>query len=256
MDEIDHDIEMLDLYDSISVSGLSSTFTTTNETTSTTTTNETTGTTTINKTNKTTGTSEATSENKSPVWKSFEVLENEPKAKCKYCKKVLSHKKGYRTSHLRRHLKSCLKYQSSVSNGAGFIHPNGQTQLSFNSSVNRLPIGNSNRKNLAYMIIFDKLNFQFVEKQGFCKFVNGILPGNIATCIKADTDNYFITTKLQTITLDNAMSNDVAVSELIRHILQNSIDVKDEVFHNRCLAHILNLIVKDGLKKIFEEIKM
>ncbi|CAG8788358.1 26451_t:CDS:2, partial [Dentiscutata erythropus] len=57
-------------------------------------------------------------QNKSPVWKSFEALENEPKAKYKYCKKVLSHKKGYGTSHLRRHLKSCLKYQSSVSNGA------------------------------------------------------------------------------------------------------------------------------------------
>ena len=61
---------------------------------------------------------------------------------------------------------------------------------------------------------------------------------------------------MQTITLDNATSNDVAVSELIRHILQDSIDIEDEVFHNRCLAHILNLIVKDGLKKISEGIKM
>ena len=184
MDEIDHDIEMSDLNDSVSVSGLSSTSTTTNETTGTATTNKTTGTTTTNETNETTGTGEAASENKSPVWKSFEPLENEPKAKCKYCNKILSHKKGYGTSHLRRHLKSCLKYQSSVSNGASFTHPNGQTQLSFNSSVNRLPFGNSNRENLAYMIIFDELNFQFVEKQGFRKFVNGILPG---FTISADT---------------------------------------------------------------------
>ena len=61
---------------------------------------------------------------------------------------------------------------------------------------------------------------------------------------------------MQTITLDNAMSNDVAVSELIRRILQDSIDIEDEVFYNHCLAHILNLIVKDGLKKISEGIKM
>ncbi|CAG8445656.1 14662_t:CDS:2 [Dentiscutata erythropus] len=61
---------------------------------------------------------------------------------------------------------------------------------------------------------------------------------------------------LQTITLDNAASNDVAVSELIRHILQDLIDVENKIFHNYCLAHILNLIVKDGLKKISEGIKM
>ena len=61
---------------------------------------------------------------------------------------------------------------------------------------------------------------------------------------------------MQTITLDNATLNDVAASALIRHILQDSIDIEDEVFHNHCLAHILNLIVKDGLKKISEGIKM
>ncbi|CAG8784270.1 8088_t:CDS:2, partial [Racocetra persica] len=74
---------------------------------------------------------------------------------------------------------------------------------------------------------------------------------NIANCIKAKTDEWFITTKLQTITLDNAASNNVAIHELADLISQDSyIQIDEELFHNRCLAHILNLIVKDSLKKI------
>ena len=60
---------------------------------------------------------------------------------------------------------------------------------------------------------------------------------------------------MQTITLDNAASNNVAIHELANHISQDSyIQIDEELFHNRCLAHILNLIVKDGLKKIAEAI--
>ena len=56
---------------------------------------------------------------------------------------------------------------------------------------------------------------------------------------------------MQTITLDNASSNDVAIHELVDYISQDSLnDIDEESFHNRCFAHILNLIVKDGLKKI------
>ncbi|CAG8838188.1 4087_t:CDS:2, partial [Racocetra persica] len=77
---------------------------------------------------------------------------------------------------------------------------------------------------------------------------------NIANCIKTVTDDYLITTKLQTITLDNASSNDVAIRELINSASQDLINIKKELFHNRCLAHILNLIVKDGLKEISEAI--
>ncbi|CAG8729592.1 21076_t:CDS:2 [Dentiscutata erythropus] len=60
---------------------------------------------------------------------------------------------------------------------------------------------------------------------------------------------------LQTITLDNAISNNVAIHELANLISQDSyIQIDEELFHNRCLAYILNLIMKDGLKKIAEVI--
>ncbi|CAG8768051.1 9115_t:CDS:2, partial [Dentiscutata erythropus] len=61
---------------------------------------------------------------------------------------------------------------------------------------------------------------------------------------------------LQTITLDNATSNDVAIHELANCILQDSfININKDLFHNRCFAYILNLIVKDGLKKILDVIR-
>ncbi|CAG8649221.1 10311_t:CDS:2, partial [Scutellospora calospora] len=55
---------------------------------------------------------------------------------------------------------------------------------------------------------------------------------------------------LQTITLDNASSNDVAIRELADHIFQNFYsNMSEEFFHNCCFAHILNLIVKDDTLK-------
>jgi hypothetical protein len=60
-----------------------------------------------------------------------------------------------------------------------------------------------------------------------------------------------IETKVFSITLDNASSNDVSVD-----LLKNELNIKKalpctgEFFHLRCCAHILNLIVQDRLKKI------
>jgi hypothetical protein len=58
-----------------------------------------------------------------------------------------------------------------------------------------------------------------------------------------------IETKVFSITLDNAYSNDVCVG-----LLRNQLNIKKalicggEFFHTRCCAHILYLIVQDGLK--------
>ncbi|KAG2680595.1 hypothetical protein I3760_11G105700 [Carya illinoinensis] len=57
--------------------------------------------------------------------------------------------------------------------------------------------------------------------------------------------------KIFVLTLDNASSNDVSV-ELLRTQLniKKALVCDGEFFHLRCCAHILNLVVQDGLKEI------
>ncbi|XP_042452622.1 zinc finger BED domain-containing protein RICESLEEPER 2-like [Zingiber officinale] len=57
--------------------------------------------------------------------------------------------------------------------------------------------------------------------------------------------------KLFSITLDNASANDVCVEILKTQLrLKNAFTFDGTLFHVQCYAHILNLIVQDGLKKI------
>ena len=50
-------------------------------------------------------------------------------------------------------------------------------------------------------------------------------------------------------TLDNASTNDVLIKTLKSELLlQNFLVCDGEFFHVRCCAHILNLIVQEGLK--------
>lgn len=55
---------------------------------------------------------------------------------------------------------------------------------------------------------------------------------------------------VSTITVDNASSNDVAVAYLKKRVhIKNGLMGEADFFHMRCCAHILNLIVNDGLKE-------
>ena len=81
------------------------------------------------------------------------------------------------------------------------------------------------------------------------KTINTLHNGkNIATLINDEIIDLGIRDKIFTITLDNASNNDVAIQRLKRFW-----QIKDDhakLFHVRCCAHILNLIVKDGLKQV------
>ena len=61
--------------------------------------------------------------------------------------------------------------------------------------------------------------------------------------------------KIFPITLENTSSNDVLVKTLKQKlVLQNLLLCDGEFFHVRCCAHILNLIVQEGLKVIGDTI--
>ena len=81
------------------------------------------------------------------------------------------------------------------------------------------------------------------------KLINAPHSGkNIASLINDEIIDLGIHDKILTITLDNAANNDAAIHRLKRYWQVEEDHAK--IFHVRCCAHILNLIVKDGLKNI------
>ena len=71
---------------------------------------------------------------------------------------------------------------------------------------------------------------------------------NIATLTNDEIINLCIRDKIFTITLDNAYNNDETI-QILKRFWQIKKD-HAKLFHVRCCAHILNLIVKDGLKQV------
>ncbi|KAG8655564.1 hypothetical protein MANES_04G059444v8 [Manihot esculenta] len=62
--------------------------------------------------------------------------------------------------------------------------------------------------------------------------------------------------KVWTISVDNASYNDVAIRMLKDNLVyNNSLALYGKLFHVRCCAHILNLLVQDGLSEIVDIIK-
>jgi hypothetical protein len=61
--------------------------------------------------------------------------------------------------------------------------------------------------------------------------------------------------KVSTLTVDNCSTNDKVVDLLVRKIGKDKIMLKGSTLHMRCCAHILNLIVKDGLDIIQKAIE-
>ncbi|XWS48392.1 hypothetical protein CRYUN_Cryun13aG0072500 [Craigia yunnanensis] len=78
----------------------------------------------------------------------------------------------------------------------------------------------------------------------------------IADCIFKCLKEWGIKNKVFTISIDNASSNDVAIRILKDTFSRNKIlFCGGKLFHVRCCAHILNLIVQDGLAGIKDIIK-
>ncbi|CAI9279448.1 unnamed protein product [Lactuca saligna] len=91
------------------------------------------------------------------------------------------------------------------------------------------------------------LNFQYMPPphNGVC------LTETISTLLT----NWGIDKKLFTITLDNAASNDTFVNLLKGQLCnEGALHSNGDYFHVRCCAHVLNLVVQDGLKAIDEGI--
>lgn len=73
----------------------------------------------------------------------------------------------------------------------------------------------------------------------------------ISDTIFACLNEWDIANKISTITLGNTSANDSAVKHLIDSFtLKGGLYFGGKIFHVRCCAHIINLLVKDGLNVI------
>ncbi|XP_057950582.1 zinc finger BED domain-containing protein RICESLEEPER 2-like [Malania oleifera] len=135
------------------------------------------------------------------------------------------------------------------------------------------------RKALSYMLTVDELPFKFVENVGFKHLMKVACPRfripsrwtisrdcydlymeeshkgeEIGMAIERclfdwGVDNVF------TMTVDNASSNDVAIAYIKRKVSNWRKDICGGKFlHMRCIAHIINLVVQDGLKEMGDSV--
>ena len=61
--------------------------------------------------------------------------------------------------------------------------------------------------------------------------------------------------KLASLTVDNCTTNDTLINILLGKLFSSSLILSEKFFHMRCCAHILNLIVKEGLEVIKESVE-
>ncbi|XP_055826023.1 zinc finger BED domain-containing protein RICESLEEPER 2-like [Solanum dulcamara] len=216
-------------------------------------------------------------ESRSAAWPHYEKLIEDGinKSKCKYCGKVLlADSTKNRTSGLNKHLKTCPKNPNKVNN---FNSKYKQSNLNFPLEGEMCDGAiwtfdqEASRRALVEMLILDELPFRFVEKEGFKNFMKKTQPlfrvpsrrtvvtshkgDEMARCISKCLLDWKLE-KIITITVDNASSNDVMVKELHKQMVNWGSTMKcGNHLHVRCMAHILNLIVQDGMKEVGPSIK-
>ncbi|KAH0782487.1 hypothetical protein KY290_002085 [Solanum tuberosum] len=107
------------------------------------------------------------------------------------------------------------------------------------------------------------LTAQFVDENwrlnckilNFCRMYPPHTGVEMAAIIYDCLKEWNIEKKVFSITLDNATANDSLQTILKGHLnLQNSLVCDGEFFHVRCSAHILNLIVQEGLKAAIDSL--
>nr|XP_043609582.1 zinc finger BED domain-containing protein RICESLEEPER 2-like [Erigeron canadensis] len=222
------------------------------------------------------------SRKRSLVWVHYDSFVNqkgEHKSKCRYCsKEYFSNTRVHGTSTLRGHLRVCEQYPGNKSTG--------QTSLTIqigDGDDDRRMIGwkfdqQSIRKALAYMIVVDELPFKFVEDTwmsvqrinymsltahyvdndwilrkkvlNFCP-ISSHCGVDIGKAVEMCLIKWGIESNVFTITVDNATANDVAVAYLKSKFANwEKCVLEAKWLHVRCIAHIMNLIVQDGLSHI------
>ncbi|XP_010431219.1 PREDICTED: zinc finger BED domain-containing protein RICESLEEPER 2-like [Camelina sativa] len=206
---------------------------------------------------------------RSHVWEHFvQQAHDDAIANCRYCgQEIGCDTVIHGTSAMKNHISRCKLFKMHQESGSQKVLAGGSSgvmtaikydQGLFIRSVNE-------------MIVLNELPFAFVESEGFRRLCSNMLPidwklqkriisfkpvtdhkgDTIAEHLVACLEEWGIE-KVFTVTVDNAKGNDKALRVFTDALIMRGPDAlvsNGDYFHMRCCAHILNLIVRDGLSK-------
>ncbi|XP_024981677.1 zinc finger BED domain-containing protein RICESLEEPER 2-like [Cynara cardunculus var. scolymus] len=194
----------------------------------------------------------------SGVWEHFclvKLANGTEVCECIHCDEKIKKLKDGTTTPLHRHISDCPKLKA-----VNTIHP-GQLKLKvvpgkLDSSMEANPGFNKISRTSAKQdcVASYEIDSDFNLNKCILSFVD-VPPPYSGLCIY---DSLFkclkewnIETKFATLTIDNATTNDVVATKLMEIMnFQKKLVIGGKLFHVRCCAHILNLLVQDGLSEI------
>ncbi|KAK3017309.1 hypothetical protein RJ639_006908, partial [Escallonia herrerae] len=107
---------------------------------------------------------------------------------------------------------------------------------------------------IGYMVLtvhFIDSDWKLQKKLNFCDVPPPYTSLVICEAITKCLDDWGIGNKVSTMTFDNATNNNAVIKYLKEDIsLKRSLLFAGKIFHVRCCAHIINLMVQDGLSEV------
>ncbi|KAL4347748.1 hypothetical protein GQ457_17G009730 [Hibiscus cannabinus] len=216
----------------------------------------------------------------STAWDHFKPISGEKeRVECIYCVAKISCSTANGTNAMKRHTNRCKKVPFNLDKKQTILDFESKTRCNADGTIETVSVPKlwrfdqeEIRQALAKMVVIDELPFNFVEREGFRAFCKVAIPDFVPpsrATITRDCYALFIERrkaiekclqewglkKILTLTVDNACSNHLAIKYLkqILNFWDGSV-LNGEFLDMRCAAHILNLVVKDGLKDVDDSI--
>ncbi|XP_065634594.1 zinc finger BED domain-containing protein RICESLEEPER 3-like [Quercus suber] len=212
----------------------------------------------------------------SDIWNHFKKknIDGKVKAQCNYCGRLMAGASTSGTTHLKLHItKSCPSAPKEALPGEGtnirkqFLvkqHNRARSKGISSPSVFNEEDRKASRRDLARMVILHEYPLAIVDHVGFRDFVGGLrficMPSphdkySLSKILLECLSDWNIDLKLSAIIVDNASNNDGMMKLVSDKLQASSLILGGKLLHMRCAAHILNLVVQEGLNVIGDGIE-
>ncbi|TYG40408.1 hypothetical protein ES288_D12G090200v1 [Gossypium darwinii] len=168
------------------------------------------------------------------------------KLQCNHCKIKLSKNKDGTITQYKRHLDGCVKHQASLKGQGNLFLPPQAPRSDSASSIQTWKYDQANiREVVSQMIMGYELPFAFTKYELFTLLMK------IASLHHKCLRNWGIEGKVCLIFVGSASYNDAVVRMLKDSLsIYKRLTLNGKLCYVCCCAHILNLLVHDGLSKI------